>query len=438
MACPLRTYPLRQPRNYKPLIPRWQLVLPAGVERLFTCCVLTSACSRTPATMTSSKSTQLFRLGLMEDEDPPLANERFNYLDGDDLPGTSIWVCYWNDEARGKRSLQRLSLPSIHSSLPENVRMNVGLWTESFLTPISRLETNYSGLDYLPGLAKLPGTKTAEHELTAYWGAARDRIPESAHDLFEQDDAAQGSRPETTPKGLGQHLVGTNYDHMVHIRSGQFWENCGPEEIESYENNLEPTLRNGLGYLWDNRNDGGAMGLRYLGNRDEAGHTKKETCGAGFFTSLQTLEEWAKKHKSHLAIFLGAIKHAKTFGNERKFRTWHEVSVLKKGEASFEYVNCLPTTGFHVNRENTMVLDSKPTHDGCSSVRREARICLPRAACGHFYIYRGLTIRTGVTGLPPVVVRYPEDRLGRRSEVPAGVDISAEIPSESMSLGTPT
>ncbi|KAL3292470.1 phenylacetaldoxime dehydratase [Colletotrichum asianum] len=66
-----------------------------------------------------------------------------------------------------------------------------------------------------------------------------------------------------------------------------------------------------------------------------------------------------------------------------------------------------------------MVLDSKPTHDGCSSVRREARICLPRAACGHFYIYRGLTIRTGVTGLPPVVVRYPEDRLGRRSEVPA-------------------
>lgn len=342
MACPLRTYPLRQPKNHKPPIPRWQLVLPAGVKRLFTAYIGVQPRSSDSDIEQVNAAVQAWLDG---DEDPPLAKERFNYLDGDDLPGTSIWVCYWNDEARGKRSLQRLSLPSIHSSLPENVRKNVGLWTESFLTPISRLETNYSGLDYLPGLAKLPGTKTAEHELTAYWGAARDRIPESAHDLFEQDDAAHGSRPETTPKGLEQHLVGTNYDHMVHIRSGQFWENCGPEETESYENNLEPTLRNGLGYLWDNRNDGGAMGLRYLGNRDEAGHTKKETCGAGFFTSLQTLEEWAKKHKSHLAIYLGAIKHAKTFGNERKFRTWHEVSVLKKGEASFEYVNCLPTTG---------------------------------------------------------------------------------------------
>ncbi|KAF3807064.1 hypothetical protein GCG54_00007320 [Colletotrichum gloeosporioides] len=59
-----------------------------------------------------------------------------------------------------------------------------------------------------------------------------------------------------------------------------------------------------------------------------------------------------------------------------------------------------------------MVLDSKPTDDG--------------------------SICTGVTGLPPVVVRYPEDRLGRRSEVPADVEISAEIPLESMSLGTPT
>ncbi|CAI0643944.1 unnamed protein product [Colletotrichum noveboracense] len=61
-----------------------------------------------------------------------------------------------------------------------------------------------------------------------------------------------------------------------------------------------------------------------------------------------------------------------------------------------------------------MVFDSKRTHDGSS------------------------LIRTGVTGLPLVVVRYPEDRLGRRSEVPADVDISAEIPVESMSLGTPT
>lgn len=25
--------------------------------------------------------------------------------------------------------------------------------------------------------------------------------------------------------------------------------------------------------------------------------------------------------------------------------TWHEVSILKRGEAGFEYVNCVPETG---------------------------------------------------------------------------------------------
>ncbi|KAL0933643.1 phenylacetaldoxime dehydratase [Colletotrichum truncatum] len=346
MTCPSRTYPLRQPKNHKPPIPRWQLVLPEDVDHLFTAYVGVQPHSDVSEGSEAVKEAiASIQAWLDSDSDRPLANECFNHLDGDDAPNTTLWVCYWIDEAKGKRSLQRLGIRSVYSRLSPSQQSSLGLWTESFVTPISRLETNYSGLDYLPGLAKLPDTNTAEHKLSAYWGAARDRIPDSAHDLFEQDDAAQKSRPNTVPKGLGQYLTGTNYDNMVHIRSGQFWENCGPEETDSYENNLEPTLRGGLAYLWNNREEGGAIGLRYLGNRDDTGQTKKETCGAGFFTSLHTLEEWAKRHRSHLAIYLGAIKHAKTFGEERKFRTWHEVSVLKRGEASFEYVNCLPTTG---------------------------------------------------------------------------------------------
>ncbi|OLN94156.1 Phenylacetaldoxime dehydratase [Colletotrichum chlorophyti] len=153
------------------------------------------------------------------------------------------------------------------------------------------------------------------------------------------------TKPKCVYKGLYQHLIGSNYNNMVHIRSGQYWENCGSEETEAYETLLEPTLKSGLAYLWENREGGGAMGLRYLGNSNSKGGVKKETCGAGFFTDLCTLEEWSKRHRSHLAIYLGAIKHAKRFGESRKFRTWHEVSVLKQGEAVFEYINCLPQTG---------------------------------------------------------------------------------------------
>lgn len=223
MACPSRTYPLRQPKNHKPPIPRWQLVLGQGVDRVFTAYVgiqLHSQCGT--GTKAAEELTTAIQKWLSEDEDHPLANEYFNHLEGDDAPGATIWVFYWDDEVKGKRSLERLGIASIHSRLSPDHRTRVGLWSESFLTPVSRLETNYSGLDYLPGLAKLPNTDTVEHKLSAYWGAARDRIPDSAHDLFEKDDAAQTTRPKTIPNGLGQRLVGTNYDNMVHIRSGQF------------------------------------------------------------------------------------------------------------------------------------------------------------------------------------------------------------------------
>ncbi|KAF6802799.1 phenylacetaldoxime dehydratase family [Colletotrichum musicola] len=359
MDSPQRTYPLRQPKNHKPPIPRWQLVLGENVDRVFTAYVGSQTHTNSKegvATVEAVIATIKSRIDT-DERDGPLADEQFNHLEGDDDPGTIVWVFYWNNEAKARSCLARLDLAFVYSNLSPSQQIQIGLWCEAFSTPVSRLETNYSGLDYLPGLARLPGTDTAEHNLSAYWGAARDRIPESAHDLFEQVDAAKETRPGTPPRGLGQHLIGTNYDNMVHIRSGQYWETCGPEETESYEKTLEPTLRGGLAYLWDNREEGGAMGLRYLGNRDDEGRTKKETCGAGFFTSLHTLEEWAKRHRSHLAIYLGAIKHAKTFGDSRKFRTWHEVSVLKQGEASFEYINCSPSTG---------VIRFVPLRDGSS------------------------------------------------------------------------
>lgn len=125
------------------------------------------------------------------------------------------------------------------------------------------------------------------------------------------------------------------------------------QESESYEQKLEPTLHAGLEYLWSHPRDTGAVGLRYLRNDEPSCRPglphRKESCGAGFFTSLEHLETWAKSHRSHLAIYKGAMSHFKTFGDTRKFRTWHEVSVLREGDARFEYVNCVPQTGVITN-----------------------------------------------------------------------------------------
>ena len=102
----------------------------------------------------------------------------------------------------------------------------------------------------------------------------------------------------------------------------------------------------GMQYLWDNPEDTGTLGLRFLQNVDKNDRMIKETCGAGFFRNLADLEIWSSTHPSHLAIFVGALAHgewnslalsavceaytdsrtfsdvARRFGPDKKFMTW--------------------------------------------------------------------------------------------------------------------
>ncbi|KAL5597496.1 hypothetical protein FOBRF1_011289 [Fusarium oxysporum] len=328
MSCPARIYPLRKPEGHKLPIPRWHLALPDDVTHVCTAYIGVQSHSDTQdVDIARNKATEIIQAWVSSDTGPE-AYETFAVIDGCDVQESTIWVCYWSDKTKYEKGLNDHSLNSIYAQLPETGRASVGIWREAFITEFPRLETNYSGLDYLPGLAKLPGASFPEHTLSAYWGAARDRIPSSAHDLFPPSNPTP---PVTIPPGVGQ-----------------FWENCGQQEADSYDKKLEPTLHSGLQYLWDNSPDTGALGLRYLRNQDpsvEETRSRKESCGAGFFTNLEALETWAKSHKSHLAIYRGALAHYKTFGDARKFRTWHEVSVMRAGDARFEYLNCVPETG---------------------------------------------------------------------------------------------
>ncbi|KAH8897514.1 hypothetical protein GQ53DRAFT_510073 [Thozetella sp. PMI_491] len=349
MSCPARIYPLRKPANHQQPVPRWQVVLPKNTTHVYTAYIGVQQRSDDQAAAQACDQVVKAILAWLATDDGPSASEFFTVVDGSDVIDTAVWVCYWTEADKYERSTEALSIHEIYQQLAAPGHSWVGIWRESFVTEALRLETNHSGLDYLPGLARLPGASTEEHTLATYWGAARDRIPDSAYDLFPP--AKEVSLPESAPVGKEQYLVGTNPENLVHIRSGQFWENCGPEEVKAYESKLEPTLLAGLGYLWDNPRETGAYGLRYLRNADPteptepASQPRKETCGAGFFASLETLEEWAKQHRSHLAIYRGALAHYKVFGDTRRLRTWHEVSVLRAGDARFEYVNCVPRTG---------------------------------------------------------------------------------------------
>ncbi|KAK9237691.1 hem-containing dehydratase protein [Lipomyces kononenkoae] len=351
MSVPARLYPFRQPTNHKPPIPRWLVQFPEGVDRVFTAYIGIQQHTRigTELVGSSFQPLEAIQQWLAEPKHAPDSVEQFQVLDGDDIANSIVFVCYWDNSEKYEGSMRQLNLAKLHAALNPEHRQSIGLWCERFTSHISRLETNYSGLDYLPGLARLHGTKTVEHTYSAYWGAARDRIPDSSHDLFAFDKSEVIPLSDSVPLTLGRHLAGTNYDNLVHIRSGQFWANCSEVEVKSYEEDLEPTLRIGLSYLWENPVETGSMGLRYLSNSPKHSSQRmteaRESCVTGFFRNLSDLEGWAKRHRSHLAIYTGAIKHAKKFGEGRKFRTWHEVSVLKRGEAHFEYVNCVARTG---------------------------------------------------------------------------------------------
>lgn len=339
MSCPARTYPSRKPKNHHVPIPRWTLSLPEDVKHVYTTYVGIQQHNEKAVTVNATfQAINQIQKWLMED-DGPATYESFTVLNDDSTKDVAVWVCYWSDASKHTSSLEKLSLPSMHSSRPGS---SIGLWRETFTSSVSRLETNYSGLDYLPGLARLPSADTVEHTLSAYWGAARDRIPDSAHDLFPR--AAISPPHDVITKGRGKHLLGTNHANLVHIRSGQYWENCSQIEADAYEHKLEPTLRSGLQYLQQNSNDTGAIALRYIQNADlpfdSNARQRKESCGAGFFANLEDLERWAHTHQSHLKIYRGALAHYKEFGDLRKFRTWHEVSVIGEGAATFEYVNC--------------------------------------------------------------------------------------------------
>lgn len=335
-----RTYPLKKPKGHKPPVPRWALKLPESVTHLYTLYVGVQC--RIGNTAARDKAEQWIGSLLDSNRSHGSVSDTFRVTNGFDIEDSKVWVLYWTAKEDFEAMIKALDLQRLWNKMGDE-RQNIGLWSEHFTTPVERLETNYSRLDHKPGLAQLPDTTQPAHETTAYWGAGRDRIPASAHDLFP---TAQDARtPSSSPHGFGERLTGSNYDNMCHIRSGQWWEKCDDEERIAYEGDLQVKLMEGMHYLWEHPEETGTIGLRFLQNLDNEGRFIREACGAGFHRNWADLEKWSSRHPSHLAIYNGAMRHAKKFGETRKLMTWHEVSILRRGEAAFEYVNCDPRTG---------------------------------------------------------------------------------------------
>ncbi|EME49357.1 hypothetical protein DOTSEDRAFT_68211, partial [Dothistroma septosporum NZE10] len=262
-----RTYPLRKPEGHKPPVPRWSLQFAESIKQVYTLYIGVQSHHGNEEARSQAEAVVESILGDADIQEPVI--DTFRVTNGFDLVGSKCWVLYWQYADGFEAALRRLDLQRVWSALGD-AKKDIGLWIEHFVAPIERLETNYARLDHKPGLAQLPNTVQPAHELTAYWGAARDRIPASARDLFEAPKDVP--LPSSVPTGFGERLTGTNYDNMCHIRSGQWWQNCGEEERAAYEGDLEIKLMAGMEYLWENPKETGTIGLRFLQNLDGKGH----------------------------------------------------------------------------------------------------------------------------------------------------------------------
>ena len=275
-GCPARIYPLRRPEGHTPPIPRYSAVLPQQdkVAVLFMGVQSTDA-----ATLRNVSFDQLLKAG--GDAAPVYADQATftdpqNYLN-------RVAALYWLKAKDFDAWSKRPEVAEWRARVTES--SSVGLWWEPVAVDADYMET-IAFKEFLRGFSGCPvGFATTEG--TGYWGAARDRIPAAAHDLFEPADVA--AEPEAGASKIPYRKIQPP-KNMTVIRSGVSWEHCEGEQLRDYEQRIRPALDAGMDYLRNNPRDTGCFALRQVGCVNASGDKIAEGYSLGAFVSLAHLE----------------------------------------------------------------------------------------------------------------------------------------------------
>ncbi len=256
-GCPVRTYPLRRPQGHTAPVPRYSAVLPQ-----------------------QDKVAVLF-MGIQSTDAAALREVAFDALlkaTGDAAPVYADFASFTDPQNYLNRVAALYWLKAADftawSKLPEVAEWrarvaklsSVGLWWEPVAVDAGYMET-IAFKEFLRGFSGCP-VGFASTEGTGYWGAARDRIPASAHDLFEPADVA--AEPEAGAAKIPYRKIQPP-KNMTVIRSGVSWEHCEGEQLKDYEQRIRPALDAGMEYLRNNPRDTGCFALRQVGCVNPAG-----------------------------------------------------------------------------------------------------------------------------------------------------------------------
>ena len=251
-----------------------------------------------------------------------------------------VAIAYWN----ALEGFDRWRLSSAVDqwwSSPDRARDGVGYFRELATPRTAHFETLFSTPDQLDGIGVALGGRS-EHPIRehGYWGSMRDRLALSQTDAMD----AAGTVAASMRNGHGRvHLAGQ--ENLALIRSGQEWTATRDRERELYMGEMEPALRAGMDFLRDEGWGIGCYSNRYMHHIDDAGRPLEKTFGLSHWRSLAHLERWSESHPTHTAIFGTFMKIVATLEFKLDLRLYHEVSVLKADEQTYEYIQCHAATG---------------------------------------------------------------------------------------------
>ena len=331
-----RIFPMQKPPNHNPVIQRYSSQVDEGVSKIRV------ATLGFQSKATPDETVRTF-LRVIEDAfssaGKPGHHDIASFVDPQGY-STAIAVCYWLDEDLFAAWSQKFNTWWITQD-PSG--LEYGLWFESFAVDPPYRETNLFQ-EYIRGVSACPMTKIEPMSESGYWGAARDRFAASAYDDFSPAEA-QELHYDSDRHTLGRYIKVSNIPNdLCVIRSGVTWENCGEEQLHSYETNLKPKLDLGMTFLRENPVETGCCSLRQVTCLDAEGTAQKEAYSLGIFLTYGHLERWAHDHPTHLAIYTRALAERKKYQEDLELLTYHEIYVLNDN-LRFEYINCHPSTG---------------------------------------------------------------------------------------------
>ncbi|PGH13412.1 hypothetical protein AJ79_03691 [Helicocarpus griseus UAMH5409] len=342
-----RTKPVSTPPNFDPPFPAYSARFPKCTKDLVMAVI--GAQYATAAEEDGMAMSTL--LGFIKDS--PVAQKKPSFWElasvTDSHGAYNIAVlAYWPD----KESYREWATTSGFQTwwkMMNPAEQSHGWFLELFFPSIDRFETVFSDNEVPEGAAHMRESISGPLKEHVYWGSMRDRLPAAQKDDLTGERGHRAKKPTTSM--LKRRIRVPGKKNLTIIRSGQDWSNTRPEERKLYIETMHPVLVEGMDFLRDQGDEVGCYSCRLMDIIDPVSHKadKDRSFGLAFFDDLSSLEGWSKKHQTHLNIFGGFLKYAKSLDNNISLRLFHEVLVLKPEQQLFEYIGCHENFGMLVS-----------------------------------------------------------------------------------------